>query len=134
MSVLLTLARLPATVTGRTVMASAWIAAVISSSATDSRSLGLMVPLGVVMLLHGWATLTNWGGVWDRVAEAERRRYDAGAAYPLGRSGVGRAVRELNRHDDPVSRGLTGSMLLVIGPLFAVLGVLALFGVFQPVT
>jgi hypothetical protein len=132
--VLLALARLPTTAAGRAVMASLWVAAIISAGATDSRSLALMAPLGVVMLLHGWATLTNWGGVWDRVAAAERRRYDTGSAYPLGRSGVGRALRELNRHDDPVSRGLTGSMLLVFGPLFIVLGVLALVGVFHPVT
>lgn len=134
MSLLLRLARLPTSVAGRTVMGAVWIAAVISARATDSRSLGLTAPLGVVMLLYGWATLTNWGGVWDSVAAAERRRYEAGSAYPLGSSGVGRAVRELNRHDDPVSRGITGSMLLVLGPLFVALGVLALFGVFQPVT
>ena len=40
----------------------------------------------------------------------------------------------INRHDDQLSRGLSGSMALIIGPLFIVLGVLALIGVFQPAT
>ena len=130
----LTLARLPTTLAGRVAMGVVWAAAVVLASASDSRSLGVMAPLGLIVLLHGWATLTNWGGTWDRVAEAERRRYDAGAAHPLGRSRAGRVARELNRHDDQVSRGLSGSMALIIGPLLIVLGVLALIGVFQPVT
>ena len=74
----LTLARLPATRVGRVAMGVVWAAAVGLASASDSRSLGVMAPLGLIVLLHGWATLTNWGGTWDRVAEAERRRYERG--------------------------------------------------------
>ncbi|MBE2320664.1 hypothetical protein DVA67_032185 [Solirubrobacter sp. CPCC 204708] len=131
---LLTLARLPTTTAGRVAMPVVWAAAAASASATESRSLAVMAPLGFIVLLHGWATLTNWGGTWDRVVEAERRRDEAGAAHPLGRTRAGRAVRMFNRQDDQVSRGLSGAMALIIGPIFIVLGVLALIGVFRPVT
>jgi hypothetical protein len=133
-SLLLTLARLPITTAGRVSIGATWAAAIVLAPVTDSRSLALMAPLGAIVLLHGWATLTNWGGTWDRVAEAERQRYEQGAAHPLGKSRAGRAARELNRRDDPVSRGLSGAMALVVGPAFIVLGLLALTGVFQPVT
>ena len=92
------------------------------------RSLGVMTPLGVILFLTAWAALTNWGGVWDEVAAQERDRYEATGRYPLGSTRAGKAVRALSRHDDQFSRGLYGSMGLIIGPLFVAIGLAAIFG------
>lgn len=84
MSVLLTLARFPLTKAGQVVLGGIWVAAAMLAERTDYRTLAVMAPLGLLFMLTGWASLTNWGGVWDEIAAGERRRYEATGKHPLG--------------------------------------------------
>lgn len=109
-----------------------WGAGLLLGGTTDGRSLAVMAPLGLIVLLNGWGVLTNWGGIWDRAAQDEQRHYDAAEQLLLGQTKLGRLVRGWNRNDDQVSRGLGGAMAILIGPIFLVLGVLAGVGIFNP--
>ncbi len=120
--------------TGRVLLGVVWGAAAVFAGATDSRSLTLMAPVGLIILLNGWGMLTNWGGIWQRAADQERRRYEATEQLPLGRTRAGRFIREFKRNDDPASRGLQGAVAIIFGPAFIVLGLLAAVGIFRPVT
>jgi hypothetical protein len=131
-ALLLRLAGMPSSRQGRVAFGVIAGVGLLLKGWTEGRSIGVAFALiGAIVLLHGGAIATDWGGIWSEFRRAEQRRVEQSRELPLGRSRVGRAAVDLRRQDSESSRAMAIMGAVVAAPLFITIGVLVALGVLQ---